>query len=87
MSDFLSGAQATGLAVCALFFLRFYRQTRDRLFLFFALAFSILSANRAALALVAAPDEVRAHFYLLRLIAFVLILAAIADKNRSRRGT
>ena len=40
--DFLSGAVALGFFVCALFFLRFWRRTRDALFLAFALAFVLM---------------------------------------------
>jgi hypothetical protein len=83
---FISGALMMGQVVAAGFFLRFYRVTHDRLFLLFAVAFSILAASRVALALAEAPDEVRPFFYLLRLLAFVVILVAIVDKNRVERG-
>jgi len=65
------------------FFLRFWRQTRDRLFLFFALAFWILVADWTSRELVTPSDETRHYFFLLRLAAFVLIIAGIVDKNRS----
>lgn len=84
MQDFTSGALMMGLATAGVFFLRFYRQTRDRLFAYFALAFWTLAASRIALAMVPSADEVRPMFYLLRLAAFVIILAAIVDKNRGR---
>jgi hypothetical protein len=82
------GALAMGTFVVGLFFLRFWRQTRDRLFAMFALAFWILGVNWLGLALLATTQEQRTVFYLLRLAAFVLILLAIIDKNRSvdRRG-
>jgi uncharacterized membrane protein YoaK (UPF0700 family) len=82
---FISGALMMGLAVAGCFFLRFYRDTGDRLFLFFAIAFLVLAASRVALACAAAPDEVRPSFYLLRLLAFAMILVAIVDKNRAER--
>jgi hypothetical protein len=66
-----------------LFFLRFWRDTRDRLFLMFALAFWTLALNWLGLALVAEPEEGRTFFYLLRLCAFLLILLAVIDKNRT----
>ena len=85
VNTFISGALMMALAVAGCFFLRFYRDTRDRLFLFFAIAFLVLAGSRVAVALAAAPDEVRPSFYLLRLLAFIAILVAIIDKNRAER--
>lgn len=81
--DFLSGAVALGFAVSALFFLKFWRRTREELFLAFALAFFLLGLSQTVLALAAIPTEERGSLYLLRLAAFLLILAAIWRKNRS----
>jgi len=81
--DFLSGAVALGFAACALFFLRFWRRTREELFLAFAVAFLLLGAGQTILALANIPTEERGSIYLLRLIAFLLILLAIYRKNRS----
>ena len=79
----VSGAIVMGYAVAALFFLRFWRETRDRLFLVFAAAFAVLGFQRLALAF--SHDMVEDHtgLYLVRLFAFLLILGAIVDKNRS----
>jgi hypothetical protein len=81
--DFLSGAVAFGFAACALFFLRFWRRTREQLFLAFAVAFLLLGAGQTILALANIGTEERGSIYLLRLIAFLLILVAIYRKNRS----
>lgn len=83
--DFLSGAVALGFAACALFFLRFWRRTREELFLAFAVAFLLLGAGQTILALANIPTEERGSIYLLRLIAFLLILIAIYRKNRDLR--
>jgi hypothetical protein len=83
--DFLSGAVALGFAACALFFLRFWRRTREELFLAFAIAFLLLGVGQTILALANIPTEERGSIYLLRLIAFLLILLAIYRKNRSFR--
>lgn len=80
--DFLSGAVALGFAVCALFFLRFWRRTREELFLAFALAFLLLGTGQTILALANIPTEERGSVYLIRLAAFLLILVAIYRKNR-----
>ncbi len=84
MNQFLSGATMMGLMVAALFFLRFFRETGDRLFAMFAAAFFILGLNRMAMVVVNPRDEVSPLFYVIRLAAFVLILIAIIDKNRGR---
>lgn len=81
--DFLSGAAALGFFVCALFFLRFWRRTRDELFIAFALAFALLGTGQSVLALTNLPTEERGSLYLFRLGAFAIILWAIARKNRS----
>lgn len=85
MAEFLNGANLMGAAVAALFFLRFWRQTGDRLFASFALAFTLLGANWLALSLTSPDYEFRPLLYLMRLAAFVLIIAAIIDKNRLKK--
>src|SRR5262245_41679483 len=79
------GALVMGSFVVGLFFLRYWRATRDRLFALFALAFWALGVNWLGLALLATTHEARTAFYLVRLVAFLLILGAIVDKNRSAR--
>lgn len=82
---FLSGAATMGFAVAAIFFLRFWRDTREGLFLSFALAFLLLGLVQALLALGNVPVEERSWIYLIRLVAFLIILAAIVRKNLSSR--
>jgi uncharacterized protein DUF5985 len=81
--DFLSGAVALGFFVCGLFFLRFWKRTRDELFLAFALAFGLLGTGQTILALANIPTEERGSLFLIRLTAFALIILAILRKNRS----
>lgn len=69
-----------GFAVAGLFFFRFWRETLDRLFLLFALSFWLQATVRVGLSMAGQSDE-RAYWYLLRLIAFLLIAVAIAMKN------
>lgn len=82
--DFLSGAVAFGFFACCLFFLRFWKRTRDELFLAFALAFALLGLGQTVLALANIPTEEKGSLYLIRLVAFLLILFAIYRKNRQR---
>ena len=65
------------------FFLRFWRRTRDELFIAFALAFALLGIVQGVLALANIPTEERTPVYLFRLLAFVIILFAIFRKNRA----
>jgi hypothetical protein len=81
--DFLSGAVAFGFLVCALFFLRFWRRTRDQLFMAFALAFVLLGVGQGILALANIPVEERSYLFMIRLAAFALILFAILRKNKN----
>ena len=83
MADFLSGVIFAGSLTAALFFLRFWRQSGDRLFAIFALAFSLLAGSRLLLAILDESNEARTWVYLLRLATFVLIIIAVIDKNRS----
>lgn len=80
---FISGMLATGYAIATLFFLRFWRETGDRLFAYFALAFALLLVQRIALAVVVGWRGDTWWYYLIRLVAFLLIAAAIVDKNRA----
>ena len=82
--DLLNGANVLASIAIGLVFLRFWRQSHDRLFMAFALAFWIFAANWVALAFVGPEFEARTYLYLLRLVAFSLIIAAIIDKNRQR---
>ena len=82
MSVFFYGATAMGCAIAGLFFLRFWRESLDRLFLLFALAFWLLGVNYALLGTLAFATEWRVYVFLVRLTAFCLIIFAIIDKNR-----
>lgn len=83
-APFISGAIAMGFVVCTVFFLRFFRRTRDSLFLVFAIAFFLLALNQALTTLLGLPLEERSWLYLLRLAAFLIIIAAIVRKNMRR---
>ena len=82
-NQFLLGANVMGCLGIGIFFLRFWRKTHDRLFAHFAAAFWLLGLNWLLLSFIQ-QDEARTILYLIRLLAFVLILFAIWDKNRAR---
>jgi peptidoglycan/LPS O-acetylase OafA/YrhL len=81
---FVSGLITMGFVIAGLFFLRFWRRSRDVLFAAFAAAFWLLAANQTLLVLADVPAEEKSWFYLLRLAAFGLIIAAVTLKNRQR---
>lgn len=83
MSQFLAGIATCASWGIAIFFLRFWIDTRDRFFVLFAAAFLILSVNWLLVAVLQPASEVRPFFYMLRLTAFLLIIAAVIDKNRT----
>lgn len=82
MEHFIMGAIAMASCVVALLFLRFWRDTRDRLFVLFAAAFGLLGLTRFGLAMSSDASEGNTSWYWVRLAAFLIILFAIADKNR-----
>lgn len=86
MIEFVSGLITMGFLVAAGFFARFWRQTADRLFLAFAIAFVLLALNQALAQWLGAADERVGYTYLLRVLGFVLILVAIVDKNLAKDG-
>lgn len=87
LNQFIAGAITLGHLVGGMYFLRFWKRSQDRLFLFFGLAFFVFSAQRIALLLAGQTDERASVFlYGLRLVGFLLILIAIADKNRASKA-
>jgi uncharacterized membrane protein HdeD (DUF308 family) len=83
IDGFMLGVIATASFVAGVFFLRFWRDTRDQLFLAFAVAFIIEGCNRTAMLLLQQPNEGRPWIYLIRFFAFLLILVGIVNKNRA----
>lgn len=86
MNEFISGAVFALCCVAGLYFLRFWRRTRDRFFALFAISFWLMALQRVVALCLAHTKEELAEAYLIRLLAFTLILVAIVDKNRTRRG-
>jgi Family of unknown function (DUF5985) len=88
MREFAWGVLAMASLIAALFFLKYWRASRERLFAFFALAFAGMTANWTVLALVDQPvDEARqVHAYVIRLVAYVVLIIGIIDKNRRSGG-
>lgn len=83
-TDFFGGAIVFGYCVIALFFLKFWRRTRDVFFGGFALAFLLLGIGRAFEAVLRNAHASSVTVYLFRLLAFGIIIFVIAQKNVSR---
>jgi hypothetical protein len=86
MNQFLRGAIVLACSAIALFYLRYWRATKDRLFLFFCVAFVLFALNWTAISV---SNDWAEHAYLARFLAFAIIAWAVIDKNRratSRRG-
>jgi len=82
MTLFVGGLLVAGYAVAALFFARFWRETGDRLFLYFAAAFTLLALQRSLLSLTFELPLDPVWYYVIRLAAFVVIIAGIVEKNQ-----
>ena len=80
----LLGGIAVGSFIAGLFFLRYWRSTRDRFFLFLMLSFWIEAANRVHMGLTESWNEDTPVHYTVRLLSYGLIIVAIWDKNRPR---
>ena len=76
----LAGAIMVSAWAIFVFFVRFWRKTRDRLFALFASAFLLLGIERVSIVMLS--GDMQSFSYLLRLCAFLLILFGILAKNR-----
>jgi hypothetical protein len=79
--DVMQSATAMGCLIAAIFFFRYWVLSRDTLFILFAIAFGLLSASWFGLALTTTSEHHR-EIYLIRMVAFLLIIVAIILKNR-----
>ena len=85
MNRFLLGMLSACSATIALFFLKFLRKSGDRLYAYFAAAFGALTFGWLTQAVLSLRHENEHYLFLIRLLAFVLIIAGIVAKNRSER--
>jgi len=81
LNSVMLGAVAMASLVAALFFLRFWRQSNDRLFLWFSIAFAMDALTRLLLGLSHVSVEQEPLFYFARLATFCAIIVAVVQKN------
>lgn len=86
MYPFLSGMTSMGFLVIALLFIRYWTRTHDSIFAWFGLSFAILALTQAAPVVFEIPREEHSWVYLLRFLAFGLIIVAILRKNQAPSG-
>ena len=87
LDHLLAGAVAVTSLIASLFFLRFWRDTRDSFFILFATAFALDAATRFVLGLFPISGEAEPLFFLARLVMFGFIIVAIVQKNRPGKPT
>jgi hypothetical protein len=83
LANFSYGVIAALCWVVGLYFLGFWKKTRDRFFGYFAAAFWLLGLGRLAMAVLGETNEAHRSIYLLRLVAYAVFLVAIIEKNRA----
>jgi hypothetical protein len=78
------GALVAMSSLAAVFFVRYWRTTGDRFFQWFAGAFATFGVSWALLAYDPGASEHSFYIYMIRVLGFLQILAAILLKNRHR---
>jgi uncharacterized membrane protein len=80
---FLQAVSATLAWVSGLLFYRFWRESRDVLFVFFSAGFTVMAFAWVLLAVISPTGEARPYIYAVRLLAFLLLIAGMIQKNRN----
>ena len=78
----IQAVAATAAAANGLFFIKFWRQTNDSLFVYFGAAFWLLALSWGLLAISSPQAEERPYIYGVRLLAFLLLITATVSKSR-----
>lgn len=81
MINFLSGMVTAGYLVAALFFFRFWKRTKEPLFVTFSISFVLFAVGQFCALWFEGPHDDVAWIFLLRLAGFVLLLVGIVRKN------
>jgi len=84
INNMMFGAVIMASFTISLFFLKFWKNTRDRFFLYFAISFLLDGICRITLAATANANDYDPVVYTIRLISFLVIIYAIFEKNNAR---
>ncbi len=82
---FLNGAIMLAEIGIGVFFLRFWRDSNDRLFVYFAFAFMTLALSQILVLLFGDNGEFAFCGYFVRLLAFTSIIIGIIEKNLPKK--
>jgi hypothetical protein len=82
LATFLDGGRVVFCVMIALSFAKLGRRTGERLYHAFSIAFVLLAISSTMIGLGVALGDYSVLVFVPRLLAFVLIIAAIVDKNR-----
>lgn len=83
--QFLYGGLTLMCVVVGFFFFRYWHTQRDRLFLWFTIAFWAFGTSWGVHLVYATSQETGPNVYVFRLVGFLVIGAGIIDKNRRSR--
>lgn len=82
MAEFMRGATMMAEAGISLFFLKYWKETRDPLFLYFALGFCVMAISQLVVCIAKDSSEFGPIGYGIRASAFILLLLGIFEKNK-----
>ncbi len=83
--SYLTGVLAVSSVSIGVFFLRYWKESKDTLFLAFSVAFVVEGLKRTSVLLLQNPNEGSPRVYLLRCFSFLVILFGIVKANISKR--
>jgi hypothetical protein len=81
VTDILLGAVIMGDVIAAVFFVRYWRLTNDRFFLFFSASFIAIAVSRVVVDENLPPVGYEPFGYMIRILSYVFIIAGIMYKN------
>lgn len=84
--QFIYGAVMMNFLIGALYFWRFWQRTKDRFFALFSGAFLLMSVERWFLFFINVQNEAHTWVFMIRMVAFLLIIGAVVDKNRAQKN-
>ena len=76
-----NGAISMAYLVVGLMFLAFWRETRQRIFIYFTTAFAILAIHRTVFALTFGEENWDEFSFAIRLLGYLVILGGIVDRR------
>lgn len=85
LAQILLGAVIMGDLIAALFFVRFWKMTGDRFFLFFSASFVSIAVSRVVVDENVPPFGMEPVGYMIRILSYLFIIAGILYKNRAPR--